>query len=152
MKLVTYSPRSAQSPETRIGAVVDSSVVDLNYVYACLLYEVEGEARAYELAWARIPPDMIGFIQGGRKALLEAQRSLEFARDRMKRNDLGLSGEQLGYPLEDVKVHAPIRRPGKILAAGKNYAEHVKERVAKGAPVELPPFPRGFVKVSSVII
>jgi len=132
--------------------LVETSIVDLNYAYACFLYEIENEPRAYELAWARIPPDMIGFIQGGEKALAAAQSTLQFMDSRRKHNMRGLSGEQVVYPVEEVRLHAPVPRPGKILAAGKNYAEHVKESTAKGVAVELPPFPRGFVKVPSVVI
>jgi acylpyruvate hydrolase len=52
-----------------------------------------------------------------------------------------------------VKLLAPISRPGKILAAGKNYLDHVMEGPkAEGGTVEKQPFPRGFVKVSSVVI
>jgi 2-keto-4-pentenoate hydratase/2-oxohepta-3-ene-1,7-dioic acid hydratase in catechol pathway len=31
------------------------------------------------------------------------------------------------WPLESVRLHAPIARPGKILAIGLNYAEHAAE-------------------------
>jgi 2-keto-4-pentenoate hydratase/2-oxohepta-3-ene-1,7-dioic acid hydratase in catechol pathway len=33
----------------------------------------------------------------------------------------------VGLPLADVKLHAPIARPGKILAIGLNYADHIAE-------------------------
>jgi acylpyruvate hydrolase len=154
MKLATYSPKTAQSPQTRIGAAIGAdTLVDLNYAYARYLSDVENEVRAYELAWARIPPDMIGFLQGGPKAISAAERTLGFVQEKGLRTVKGLSGEQLVYALGDVKLHAPIPRPGKILAAGKNYAKHVQEGAkAKGVAAELPPFPRGFVKVSSVVI
>jgi ureidoglycolate lyase len=34
-------------------------------------------------------------------------------------------------PLDDVKLHAPIPRPGKILAIGLNYADHIRETGAE---------------------
>ena len=40
------------------------------------------------------------------------------------------------YALKDVKVEAPIRRPGRVLAVGLNYIDHCKEA---GLPV--PPEP-----------
>lgn len=154
MKLATYTPKMNQSPHKAIGAMVDESVlVDLNYAYARYLRDVEGEVRAYELASGRIPRDMIGFLQGGAKSITAAKNTLEFIQENKKNNITGLSNEQLVYALSDVKFHAPISRPGKILAAGKNYAEHAKETGDnKDIKADLPPFPRGFVKVPSVVI
>jgi len=150
MKLATFVPRDAQSPDSAIGAVVGDRVIDLNYAYARCLREVEDELRAYELASARIPRDMIGFLQGGDKALEAARRTLVFVAERA-RNGKGLRGERLSYALSEVRLLAPIARPGKILAAGKNYAEHVAEAADNGK-AELRPFPGGFVKVSSVVV
>src|SRR5690348_12500569 len=31
------------------------------------------------------------------------------------------------HNLSDIHLHAPIRRPGKILAIGLNYADHIEE-------------------------
>ena len=153
MKLATYSPKSAQHHQSGIGAVLDDKIIDLNYAYARYLREVEGEMRAYELACARIPRDMIGFLQGGEKAIDAAKRTIEFMKDKKNQENKGISGEQLLYALADVKILAPISRPGKILAAGKNYADHAKEAAAAtGGSQDLRPFPVGFVKVSSVII
>jgi len=154
MKLATYQPKSAQSPEPGVGAIIGEELIDLNYAYALYLREVEDEIRAYELASGRIPRDMIGFLQGGDKAINAAKRTIEFIRGKKDRTIQGISGEVLVYDLPRVRILAPIPRPGKILAAGKNYADHVKESAqAKGeAPPDVRPFPGGFVKVSSVVI
>jgi len=149
MKIATYIPKGAQSPQTGIGAVVGEEIIDLNYAYAKFLREVEGERRAYDLAFGRIPRDMIGFLEGGEKAIKAAQQTIEFVQN--QRDMAGISGEKLRYRLADVKLLSPIPRPGKILAAGKNYAEHAKES-AKGGSVELRPFPGGFVKLPTVVI
>ena len=151
MKVATYRPLQAQSPDSGIGAVVDDRVVDLTYAYASYLRRVEEEVRAYELAAARIPRDMTGFLQGGERAIEAARRAVDHARG--ESGLAGISGERLTYPLAEVKLLAPIARPGKILAAGKNYADHAAEGAqARGAPVQLQPFPRGFVKVASAIV
>src|ERR1700722_2295722 len=97
---------------------------------------------------------MIGFLQGGDKAIDAARLSLEFVRG-LGSDFRGISGERVSYSLREVRLLAPISRPGKILAAGKNYAEHVLEGARQRGEeenVELQPFPRGFVKVSSVVI
>lgn len=150
MKIGTYIPKEVHFPQTGIGAIVGEEIIDLNYAYAKYLREAEGEFRAYELAAGRIPRDMIGFLQGGERAVKAAQHTLEYVQN--QRSIAGISGEKLRYRLADVKLLSPIPRPGKILAAGKNYAEHAKEGAKAGAPVELRPFPGGFVKLPEVVI
>jgi acylpyruvate hydrolase len=153
MKIAAYMPRGAQSHQAGIGAIIGEEIIDLNYAYALYLRQVEGEVRAYELAHGRIPRDMIGFLQGEEKAINAARRTIEFVKEEKETNIKGISGERLSYALADVKLLAPISRPGKILAAGKNYADHAKEAAAAVAKeTELRTFPGGFVKVSSVVI
>lgn len=171
MKLVTYWPKAAQArnpagvPASRgpsgafrglgllqgIGAIVDGRVIDLNYAFARCLRDLDGEWRAYELASARIPRDMVGFLQGGVRAVDAARRTIDFVHELAPGDAAGLSGERLTYGLDEVRLLAPISRPGKILAAGKNYMDHAKEGAA-GGRVEVQPFPRGFVKTSDTVI
>lgn len=49
---------------------------------------------------------------------------------------LGKAGAENGVPLDEVELHAPVDRPGKIMAIGLNYADHVEE--AKDMGVEYP--------------
>ena len=150
MKVATYRPHQPHDPWPAIGVVIDERIVNLRYAYARYLREVDGEVRAYELADARVGGDMLAFLQGGERAIDAARRTVDFAK---KTPDLvGISGERLTYGLHEVRLLAPIARPGKILAAGKNYKDHAAEGAAVGQPVVLQPFPRGFVKVSSVVI
>ncbi|MFW9812234.1 MAG: fumarylacetoacetate hydrolase family protein [Candidatus Thorarchaeota archaeon] len=51
------------------------------------------------------------------------------------------------YPLDSVTLEAPISRPGKIVALGKNYLDHVEETGS-----EVPAFPVVFTKFSSSVI
>lgn len=149
MKIATYIPLDTQSPQPGIGAVTDAGILDLTYGYARYLREIEGEARAYELAAARIPRDMTGFLQGGSRAMQAARRTVEFVAGSAPSDGRGISGERVCYRLDEVRLLAPIARPGKILAAGKNYADHAAEGAT--GKVEIQPFPRGFVKVASAI-
>ncbi len=63
-----------------------------------------------------LPSDMIGLISGWAR----------FA-DAVE----GASGRPADLALEQVKLEAPIARPGKILAIGLNYADHVIESGAE---------------------
>ena len=40
----------------------------------------------------------------------------------------GLELEPRSFPLGEVRLLAPILRPGKIVCVGRNYAEHARER------------------------
>jgi 2-keto-4-pentenoate hydratase/2-oxohepta-3-ene-1,7-dioic acid hydratase in catechol pathway len=53
---------------------------------------------------------------------------------------------EAGMPLERVKLHSPVQ-PGKIIAVGRNYAEHAKER-----GVDVPEMPLIFLKPPSSVI
>ena len=43
-----------------------------------------------------------------------------------------------GFPLSDVELLSPVPRPGKIIAIGRNYADHVTEDGAVPPPSPLP--------------
>ena len=58
-----------------------------------------------------------------------------------------LDGDGVRVSLGDVKLLAPVRRPGKIVAIGLNYADHAVE-----SDMELPSAPLIFSKPSSAIV
>jgi 2-keto-4-pentenoate hydratase/2-oxohepta-3-ene-1,7-dioic acid hydratase in catechol pathway len=70
-----------------------------------------------------------------------------FADDGIERLRAALTkGGLPSVKLESVRIGAPVTRPGKLMAVGKNYAEHAKE--VKSAVPEKPIF---FVKATSAI-
>ena len=148
MKLATYRPADPQSPSARIGAVAEDRLVDLKYAFASYLYSVAGQPRARALADARVPPGMLEFLRAGPAAVDDARLAVEHATDGAQAR--GIDGERISYGLAEVRLLAPIPRPGKILAAGKNYADHAAEGAS--GEVQLRPFPVGFVKVSSAVV
>ena len=60
-----------------------------------------------------LPQAMIPFLRGGVETLEEARRAAASGRHRLA--------------LADVRLEAPVPRPGKVLAIGMNYADHVRE-------------------------
>lgn len=66
-----------------------------------------------------LPGDMIGLISTWRTAAPEVRRIAEAGAGAL--------------PLEQVRLLAPIRRPGKIMAIGLNYGDHIAES-NMGAP------------------
>jgi 2-keto-4-pentenoate hydratase/2-oxohepta-3-ene-1,7-dioic acid hydratase in catechol pathway len=66
-----------------------------------------------------LPQSMTAFLRGGPEALAEARRAERGAGHRL--------------PLVNVRLEAPVPRPGKVLAIGLNYADHVRE-TGRAAP------------------
>ncbi len=125
MRLAIYGPYR------RLGAVVDSEVVDIGAAYAKYLKEARGEPLPYEMAAAVVPSDLDSFILSGERAIEAAMRALEHLASRAA-DRLGLKGERLAEPLGGMKLHAPYARRCRILMAGGNYAIHSQGMSARG--------------------
>jgi 2-keto-4-pentenoate hydratase/2-oxohepta-3-ene-1,7-dioic acid hydratase in catechol pathway len=80
-----------------------------------------------------LPRDMIGFLAAGAPALDAA------------RTAVAKPGARL--PLADVRLEAPVPRPGKFLAIGLNYADHVAE-----SGMERPAIPVFFNKQTTCVV
>ncbi len=79
---------------------------------------LEGDT-VVELSGAAAPKSVLALLEAGDEALAIARRA---------------SGPRLA--LADVKLHAPVLRPPKILGIGLNYADHARETNQK--PPEVP--------------
>lgn len=79
-----------------------------------------------------LPTDMIGLLGAGPAALEAAQAAASGA---------------AGIPLEEVRLRAPVPRPGKFLGVGLNYADHVAE-----AGIDTPEHPTLFNKQSTCVV
>jgi len=82
---------------------------------------------------ADIPASMIEFLGAGSKALLAMQELIN-------------SGSAL-IALNEVKLNAPVPRPGKYLGLSLNYADHIAETGR-----DQPEYPSFFTKQSSCVI
>jgi 2-keto-4-pentenoate hydratase/2-oxohepta-3-ene-1,7-dioic acid hydratase in catechol pathway len=80
----------------------------------------------------------IGALLASGPAGLAALRSAAADTDRIARD---------GRPLADVELLPPVPRPGKIVAIGRNYREHVEEERS-----EPPPAPLVFAKFPSALV
>ena len=85
-----------------------------------------------------IPKDMLLFLEGGEKVLLEAEELCKESKEKI--------------PLSEVKLKSPISRPPKILAIGLNYADHLEEVRAAGREMETPKVPMVFNKQSLSVV
>jgi 2-keto-4-pentenoate hydratase/2-oxohepta-3-ene-1,7-dioic acid hydratase in catechol pathway len=109
----------AHQGSTRIGALVTRN----------------GEDRVVDLTVSTpsLPGDMIALLAGGTAALGAASAAANAATS--------------AIPLRDVRLLAPIPRPGKIICIGLNYRDHARET---GQPI--PQYPIVFSKYANTVI
>jgi 2-keto-4-pentenoate hydratase/2-oxohepta-3-ene-1,7-dioic acid hydratase in catechol pathway len=134
MKLYTFQAEG----QVRIGAGLKNYLVDLPAAYS-LLSRLKGPFEVPAL-----PSDMIRFLRGGEKFLKAAADTIAFVKGRPPVP----VGETIWFDFSEVKLLAPIPRPGKILCSGLNYYSHCQENPAARLPEE----PFFFSKVPSTVI
>lgn len=85
------------------------------------------------LGTSEIPQNMIDFLSAGKKARILLQKLVDAGTGRI--------------PLPDVKLEAPVPRPGKYLGIALNYSEHIRETGR-----EKPEYPTFFNKQTTCVI
>lgn len=155
MKICNFSIE--QNNEQRVGLVsgVDGTsptenwrIYDACLVYASLLAS-KGKTRPYELAEALLPSNIESFLEGGQdciEALNEARTFIE--------QDKGVSGprgERVGYGLSEIKLLAPVPKPGMVLGGVLN-AKLIFNRLKNWTDNKTPTHPFYFSKARNSII
>ena len=110
MRLCTFELQG----ERRIGAVVGDRMVDLAAAHKGWL-----ESQGGDLAQT-LPTDMVALLERGEEGLASAQAAVRYGSGQP-------TGQRLSYNLAEVKLKAPIPRPGKVIMTGLNYASHIGE-------------------------
>ncbi|MFY9531009.1 MAG: fumarylacetoacetate hydrolase family protein [Candidatus Acidiferrales bacterium] len=147
MRLVTFEDAAHRR---RIGAVTpDGSVVDLNLAYAVYLRDVEREGTYLRMADARLPSETRQFFEGGDPSLEAAKRAVDFAAE-AGNETAGPAGERVVYPLNEVKLRAPIA-PRKFFHTAGNFREHHEEAEKAGFSHPVLPWIVFFQNVDAVI-
>lgn len=108
-------------------------LVTFNYQAVTRVGAVVGNAVVDSLGAADIPSTMLEFLAAGQTALQALQELIDSQQQRLA--------------LSDVKVMAPIPRPGKFLGVGLNYADHIAETA-----LQKPEYPTFFTKQSTCVI
>ncbi len=129
-----FETLGSTTPGTRrLGALIQldrhaGSVVDLNRALAVKLASEDAGAPEAE-ADSLVPSDMLTFLRCGARALEDARAALDFALDALEQFDApDLRRAGIVEPRREVRLCAPVPRPGKILAVAQNYAADAKER------------------------
>jgi acylpyruvate hydrolase len=117
MRLVTFTDYD----ESHIGVLNPqdnyATVIDLN------------------LSDSSLPSDLVAFLEGGEVAKKKAHAVME-------NPDIAVI-----FPIEDIKLKAPIAHPEKIMCVGLNYRDHAEE-----GGHEIPRYPTIFAKYPNVVI
>jgi 2-keto-4-pentenoate hydratase/2-oxohepta-3-ene-1,7-dioic acid hydratase in catechol pathway len=145
MRLITFEDPARRS---RIGAVTDNGVVDLNFAAALYLRDVEHEGAFYRLADALVPSNMLALFQGGDTSLEAARKAFDYARQ--NEGATGPSGETIFYSTSEVKLKAPII-PRKFFHTAGNFREHHEEATKAGFSHPVLPWIVFFQNVDAII-
>ena len=142
MRLVSYTRNGV----TRAGVLRDNDdVVDVNRALAARLCD-EGAPRPELVADALNPATMIDLLAVGVPGLEAIKATLAWLDGgALSADELAANGSAV--PSRDVRLAAPVPRPGKVMAIGINYRAHASEMAR-----ELPEHPTVFTKVSTCIV
>ncbi len=110
MRLVTF--RHPQG-STRTGAIAGERVIDLTQTIAALTLP----AAIAERGLVAPASGMMRLLYAGADGLAAIRRDVDEAMATLNRHP----------HLSEIRLAAPIPRPGKIVAIGRNYADHSKE-------------------------
>lgn len=115
MKLVTFEVPTPLGPQRRLGALLDGDqdgrIADLTLAYTLYLREATDEPTPEGLAQLRTPPDMIGWLRGGKKSHEAAAHALAHVRAKGAGEPRGARGEQIVYARSGVRLLSPLPRP-----------------------------------------
>ncbi|MHA1137381.1 MAG: fumarylacetoacetate hydrolase family protein [Candidatus Thorarchaeota archaeon] len=129
MRLVTYSRMGVPS----IGVELESGILDIPDAASYF-------GRKYHVRGKNFPINMM--------ELLQWESGIEVVRQIVSRfEQTPIEERMMAHPLNSVTLEAPLSRPGKIIALGKNYLDHIKETGS-----ETPEFPVIFAKFPSCVI
>lgn len=150
MRLMIYNRQAEPTHLKRIGVLIkDRWVGDVRAAYARYLVEKAGNSKGPEIAALCFPSTIAEFLQIGRAAWDMATLTINCLNEWVE-TDASASGvydEPLLLPLSECRLHAPVR-PGKLIMAGRNYADHLKER-GHAPPMRVP---TSWIKANSAII
>jgi len=78
MRLVTFELQTVLGRVERIGALAHGTIVDLTSAYTAHLGQSEDVNAARRMALGTVPPDMIGFLEGGATARAAAEAAIGY--------------------------------------------------------------------------
>ncbi len=149
MKLATY-----RGPEgVRVGVLSPGgkNILDLKRAVSCDLLE-KGVPKPEAQADLWVGCTMLDFLNSGEIGLDMARSALDrYGKKADADAANGPNGEQLSYPLDRVKLRAPVPRPPKMVCIGGNYVS-AGEVIGMDPNKVRPTYPNTFLKAPSAVI
>jgi 2-keto-4-pentenoate hydratase/2-oxohepta-3-ene-1,7-dioic acid hydratase in catechol pathway len=102
---VTFTYASPAGVPSRLGALTEAGVVDLNHAARALVEQRHGGLRSRELADALVPADALAFLETGQLALDTAREALGAAAS----GAVPADGARVVWPHAEVSLRAPLR-------------------------------------------
>ena len=149
MKLMRYNFHTQPVSVARLGVLLPGDKVgDMRAGYARYLAEKRGDSQGREIAALRMQPHIAQFLAVGEAGWDAARRTQEYLTALMSDPAAaGLDGERLIVPLAECRLHATVK-PSKVIAIGRNYADHLKEA---GIKIDMT-VPSAWIKANNCII
>jgi len=149
MKLVTFV---ADDAGERVGAVLrDGRIVDLMSAWVHVGAHRVPSKTAKE-TFGNCFKDLLTFLRCGDESIPLTRKMIDQV-EGLK--DPKSQGFAIHSPAQ-IRFLPPIPRPGKIIAMGRNFSEHLQESKelwkGKGKEISAPKLPVGFVKVATTLI
>jgi len=146
MKLMRYNLQKEPVARARLGVLLPGDKVgDMRAGYARHL-DAAADGQARELAALRMPPHIVQFLSIGEPAWQAARVTYEYLKT-LEPSAVGLDSEPLIAPLSDCRLHATVK-PSKVIAVGRNYADHLKEA---GLKTDMK-VPSAWIKANNTIV
>jgi 2-keto-4-pentenoate hydratase/2-oxohepta-3-ene-1,7-dioic acid hydratase in catechol pathway len=136
MRLVTFEEPHYR--RERLGLWIGSNdVVDLNFAYARMLHDA-GDDYPQPFADAITPPNLTRLLEGGKKSMNAARECLKFVEEVGVSKIAGPKEEEACFNFSEIKILAPIPRPGRIIHTAGNFREHAREGNDSGWEFPMP--------------
>jgi 2-keto-4-pentenoate hydratase/2-oxohepta-3-ene-1,7-dioic acid hydratase in catechol pathway len=116
MRLLSFAVQTDLGRFSRLGALAHDTIVDLTSAYRAYLIESGDGGRTRELAEALLPPDMVGFLDGGAASRQAAEQAVAYADERLKSEPIprGPDGERLTFAEREVRWLPPVPKPHMV--------------------------------------
>lgn len=148
MKLMRYNHTSEPASLARLGVLLSGNRVgDMRAAYARYLIEDRKDPQGREIAALRMQPHLAQFLATGEPGWDALRISCDYLEKLGGASAKGLDGEALWIPMAETRLHATVK-PSKVIAVGRNYADHLKE---VGVKIDMA-VPSAWIKANSTII
>lgn len=123
MKIVRFIPNNSFPKAPRLGAILDSKIVDLESAYRLYLLDSNycSSNAAFRISRQLLPSNTVRFLENGCLSMSAAENAIGFARSYGNESEV----EKPLYGYNEVKLLSPIERPPSMRDY-LSFEEHIK--------------------------